>query len=187
MNNRERLFVLALVVAALLPFVSWVFSALGVPCRSILDGEGLRWLFRHVSDCLHSRLVMFALCCLMMQGVIKKSQILPLGNAFRNPRFLRYIAVYAVVFIAILLAAVAPDSPLLSITGGLAGSPLLDGLLFLGWFSFMVFCLCYGHTKREPWWKMLTFGIRSHSLAIPFAIVLSFCWQCIEYMIKDPL
>ena len=183
MNNKERAFVLCLVLAAVLPLLSWALSALGAPCRSILDGEGLRWLFRHASDCLHSRLVMFALCCLMMQGVIKRS-LFPMGKTFRKPRFYRYLAVYAVVLIAILLAAVAPESPLLSITGGLAGSPLLDGLLFLGWFSFIVFCLCYGHSRREPWTKMLTHGIISHPLAIPFAIVVSFCWQCVEYMLN---
>ncbi|MBR1499293.1 MAG: hypothetical protein IJ615_06655 [Bacteroidaceae bacterium] len=181
MNSNERNFVCLLVVAALLPFLSWVLSVLGVPCRSLLDDEGLRWLFRHTSDCLHSRLVAFALCCLMMQGAIKQS-LLPLGKTFRQPRFYRYAAVYAVVLISILLAAVSPDSPLLSITGGLAGSPLLDGLLFLGWFSFIVFCLCYGHGKHEPWTKMLTHSIRRHPLAIPFAIVVSFCWQCIQYI-----
>ena len=69
-----------------------------------------------------------------------------------------------------------------NITGGLAGSPLLDGLFFLGWFSFIVFCLCYGHGKHEPWTKMLTHSIRRHPLAIPFAIVVSFCWQCIQYI-----
>lgn len=182
MNNKERAFVIALVIAVLLPFVSWVLSALGVPCRSILDDEGLRWLFRHVSDCLHSRLVMFALCCLMMQGVIKESGILPLGRAFQDPKFLRYTVIYAAVFLTIVFAAISPSSPLLSITGGFAGSPFLDGLLFLGWFSFIVFCLCYGHSEKKPWPKMLTHGIRNHPLAIPFAIVLSFCWQCIMYM-----
>ena len=185
MNNRERAFVLVLVIAAVLPFLSWVLSALGVPCRSILDDEGLRWLFRHICDCLHSHLVMFALCCLMMQGVIQKSKLFPFGQTIRNPRFLRYTAVYAVVFIGILVAAMAPESPLLSITGGLAGSPLLDGLLFLGWFSFIVFCLCYGHSKSEPWPQMLTYGIRHHPLAIPFAIVVSFCWQCVQYMLNS--
>ena len=181
-RRSQHVFVFCLVLAAVLPFLSWVLSALGVPCRSILDGDGLRWLFRHASDCLHSRLVMLALCCLMLQGVIQKSRFFPLGQTFRQPRFLRCVAVYAVVFISIMFAAMAPDSPLLSITGGLAGSPLLDGLLFLGWFSFMVFCLCYGHTSHEPWTRMLTYGIRRHPLVIPFAIVLSFCWQCVEYM-----
>lgn len=182
MNSKERVFVFCLVVAAVLPFLSWVLSALGVSCRSILDDDGLRWLFRHGSDCLHSRLVMLALCCLMMQGVIQKSHLFPLGQTFRQPRFLRCAAIYAVVLIAILLAAVAPESPLLSITGGLAGSPLLDGLLLLLWLSFMLFCLCYGHSEREPWYRMLTYGIRSHPLIIPLAIVVSFCWQCVEYM-----
>ena len=116
MNNNERNFTILLALAASLPFLSWVLSALGVPCRSILDDDGLRWLFRHVSDCLHSRLVMFALCCLMMQGVIKQSGILPLGRAFRDPRFLRYLAIYSIVFLTILIAAIAPSSPLLSVT-----------------------------------------------------------------------
>ena len=118
MNNNERNFVILLVLAFMLPILSWALSALGVHCRSILDDEGLRWLFRHVSDCLHSRLVMFALCCLMMQGVIKESGILPLGRAFRDPKFLRYLAVYAVVFLTILFAAIAPDSPLLAVLQG---------------------------------------------------------------------
>ena len=90
---------------------------------------------------------------------------------------------YAIVLFVILAAAVAPDSPLLSITGGLAGSPLVDGLFFLGWFSFIVFCLCYGNDRHKPWTRMLTYGIISHPLAIPFAIVVSFCWQCIVYML----
>jgi hypothetical protein len=66
MSSNERNFTILLVLAALLPFLSWVLSALGVPCRSILDEEGMRWLFRHASHCLHSRLAMFAICCLMM-------------------------------------------------------------------------------------------------------------------------
>ena len=183
MNNNERNFTILLVVAALLPFLSWVLSALGVPCRSILDGEGLRWLARHVTDALHSRLVMFALCCLMMQGVIKESGILPLGEVLHDGRFWRMTGVYAVVFIGILAAAASPGSPLLSVTGGLAGSPLLDVLLLLGWLSFIIFCLCYGHGKREPWTRMLTHGLRTYPLSVPFAIVLSFCWQCVAYML----
>lgn len=185
MNNNERGFSILLMLAALLPFLSWALSALGLPCRSILDDEGLRWLFRHLSDCLHSQLVMFVLCFLMMQGVIKESGILPLSRAFRDTKFLRYLAVYSVVLISVMLVAVAPDSPLLSVTGGIAGSPLLDGLPFFGWFSFIAFCLCYGHNKCESWPKMLTYGIRSYPLAIPFAIILSFCWQCIQYMIDS--
>ena len=166
-----------------MPFLSWVLSALGVPCRSILDGEGLRWLFRHASDCLHSQVVMFVLCCTMMVGVIQKS-LLPFGKTVRQPRFLRYAAVYAVVLVVIMLASLAPESPLLSITGGIADSPLLEGLPFLAWLSFMAFCLCYGHSKREPWIEILTYGIRRYPLAIPLAIVISFCWQCIDYMIS---
>lgn len=185
MNNRERAFVFCLVLAALLPFLSWVLSALGAPCRSILDDEGLRWLFRHIDDCLHSRLVMLALCCTMMQGVIQKSRLFPLSQTFRQPRFYRCAAVYAVVLIIFLIAALAPESPLLSITGGLAGSPLVDGLFFLGWFTFIVFCICYGHRKNESWVGMLTYGIRRHPLALPFAVVVSFCWQCIAYMMSS--
>lgn len=181
-RESQRDFVLCLVFAALLPFLSWALSALGAPCRSILDDEGLRWLFRHASDCLHSRLVMVVLCGTMMLGVIQKT-LLPLGTTFRQPRFYRYAAVYAIVLVAILLAALAPESPLLSITGGFAGSPLLDGLFFLGWLSFMTFCLCYGHKGNEPWTEKLTYGIRCYPLAIPFAIVMSFCWQCIKYMV----
>ena len=184
MNNKERVFVFFLVLAALLPFFSWALSALGVPCRSILDDEGLRWLFRHASDCLHSRLVMLALCCTMMQGVIQKSRLFPLSKTFRQPRFYRCAAIYALVLILILVAALSPESPLLSITGGIAGSPLLDGLFFLGWFSFIVFCLCYGHSKRTPWIGMLIFGLRRHPLVLPFAVVVSFCWLCVEYMLS---
>ncbi|MCH5167992.1 MAG: AbgT family transporter [Prevotellaceae bacterium] len=184
MSNSERNFACLLVMAALLPFLSWVLSVLGVPCRSIFDDDGLRWLFRHAADCLHSRIVAFTLCCLMMQGVIRES-LVPFGKTFRQSRFYRFAAVYAVVFICILIAIAAPDnSPLLSITGGLVGSPLLDGLPFLGWFSFIVFCLCYGHNSHKSWAKMLTYTIRNHPLAIPFAVVTSFCWQCIEYMLN---
>ena len=177
-SERERSGVNAVRLVVLL---SWVLSALGVPCRSLLDGEGLRWLCRHAADSLHSRLVMLVLCCLMLLGAVQKS-LLPFGQTVRQSRFLRYVAVYLVVLIAILLAAIAPDSPLLSITGGIVGSPLMDGFPFLVWLSFLAFCLCYGHGKRESWMSMLTYGISRHPLAIPFAIVLSFCWQCLQYM-----
>ena len=46
----------------------------------------------------------------------------------------------------------------------------------------MAFCLCYGHSQRESWTEMLTYGLRRYPLALPFAVVLSFCWQCIDYM-----
>ena len=184
MNSRGRIFVCVLVLAAVLPFLSWVLSALGVPCRSILDDDGLRWLFRHACDCFRSPLVVFALCCLMMQGCIQKARLFPLSRTLRRPRFWRLVAIYAAILVPILIAAFRPGSPLLSITGGIAGSPLLDGLLFLGWFSFLAFCLCYGHSREERWTRMLTYGIRRHPLTLPFAVALSFCWQCIEYMIS---
>ena len=182
MNSSGRLFGVSLVLALVLPFLSWVLSALGVPCRSLLDGEGLRWLFRHAADSLHSQLVMLVLCLILVVGVIQRSRLLPLARTIRQARFLRYAAVFAVVLAAIMLAATTPESPLLSITGGLAGSPLADGLPFLAWLSVMVFCLCYGHSQREPWTEMLTYGLRRYPLALPFAVVLSFCWQCIDYM-----
>jgi hypothetical protein len=31
---------------------------------------------------------------------------------------------------------------------------------------------------------MLTFGIRRHPLALPFAVAISFCWQCLVYMMS---
>lgn len=184
MNRHERNFVCVLIVAALLPFLSWVLSALGVPCRSLLDDEGLRWLYSHASDSLRGFLVTFALCCVIMQGVINRCGILPLSRTFRDRRFYRLAFVYAVILIGFLLAAVlTPNSPFLSITGSVADSPLLHGLPFLGWFSFIVFCLCYGHPRCKRWTRMLTYGLRRNPLALPFAVAVSFCWQCIKYMI----
>lgn len=182
--SSKRLLAVSMAVAFLLPVLSWVLSALGVPCRSILDGEGLRWLFCHTGDCLRSRLVTCSFCMLLMQGTIRTSRILPLSRSFRQPRFWRMTAAYAVVFLGILVPAVLPDSPLLSITGGIVGSPLWQGLPFLGWFSFLVFCLCYGHDKRTPWHEMLTFGLRRFPLILPLAAAVSFCWQCVEYMMS---
>lgn len=182
MNNSQRSFVGCMVFAVLLPFLSWVLSALGVSCHSILDGDGLRWLFRHAGDCLHSQLLMLALCGLMLLGVVQGS-LLPFGQTIRNPRFIRFAVGYAVWLVAILSAASVSESPLLSITGGIAGSPLMDGLPFLAWLSLMVFCLCYGHGEREPWTAILTYGFRRYPIVIPFAIVLSFCWQCICYIL----
>ena len=182
MNNVQRCFAFCLALAALLPFLSWVSSALGVPCHSILDGDGMRWLFRHASDCLHSQFLMLVLCCQMLLGVVQKS-LLPFGRTFRHPRFIRCVIVYVLVLAAILLAAFAPGSPLLSITGGMEGSPLMEGLPFLIWLSLMVFCLCYGQGEHTPWTAMLTYSFHRYPLTIPFAIVLSFCWQCVCYML----
>lgn len=183
MNSKHALLNIALLVAVLLPFLSWALSALGVPCHSLLDEDGLRWLFRHTADCLHSRLDACALCFVMMQGVMRRSHLLPLGHTFRQRRFYRFAAVYAVALISILVAALLPGSPLLSLTGGLQGSPLLQGLPFLGWFSFMVFCLCYGYRRGERWTDMLTFGFQRYPLILPLAVVISFCWQSLQYMI----
>ena len=94
MNRHERNFVCVLIAAALLPFLSWVLSALGVPCRSLLDDEGLRWLYSHASDSLRGFLVTFALCCVIMQGVINRCGILPLSRTFRDRRFYRLAFVY---------------------------------------------------------------------------------------------
>lgn len=184
MNSRELFFVCMLVVAAVLPFLSWALSAFGFPCRSILDAEGLRWLFCQAADCFRSGLVTFALCCSIMQGVIHSCGLLPLSRAFRDVRFYRCAAVYAAILIPILVAAVfAPDSPLLSVTGSIVGSPLMHALPFIGWFSFIVFCLCYGYKRCKRWTRMLTYGLRRNPLFLPFAIVVSFCYQCVRYMI----
>ena len=183
MNSKRHILEAALLLAAVLPFLSWALSALGVPCRSLLDGEGLRWLFRHAADCLRSRLDACALCFVLMQGVMRKSRLLPLGHTFRQRRFRRFAAVYGVVLVSILAVSLLPGSPLLSITGGIVGSPLMQGLPFLGWLSFMVFCLCYGFRRGERWTDMLTFGFQRYPLLLPLAVVVSFCYQCVEYIV----
>lgn len=183
MNSKERLLVGTLTAAASLPFISWLFSAVGLPCRSILDGEGLRWLFRHGGDCLGGRLMTFAFCGVVLLGAAKRSGLLPLSRAVRRPRMIRYAVICAIVLCLFLLLALSAESPLLSLTGGIAGSPFLDGLPLLTWTVAVSFCLCYGQSDGIPLSDMLTYGLRRYPIVLVLAAVVSFVILCVTYMI----
>lgn len=116
----------------LLMLVSWLWSAAfpmsGV--RSLLSGEGLRWLLGRFADVLASPLLVWLLLLAMAYGCLHESRLLHYHGSYRESRarLLALLLLLAYVAVVVLLAAV-PHAVLLSATGRLWPSPFSASLV----------------------------------------------------------
>lgn len=181
------LILLLIVVAIMLPIVSWMLSAMGFDCKSLLSEEGWRWIFYNIP-----------IACANKWNVLCVSSVIGVGSFIRCGILDRKTkkdihALYLVSFVLVLLVAILlvcalhPQSPLLSVTGELRNSPFIHGLptVFI-WCVIFLSILYAVLTKRiktiEDFSDLFTHGIRRFSSVIVIAMLLSFIVRCIAYM-----
>lgn len=164
-----------------------MLSAMGFDCKSLLSEEGWRWIFYNIP-----------IACANKWNVLCISSIIGVGSVIRCGILDRKTkkdinALYLVSFVLVLLigvllvTALHPHSPLLSVTGEVRNSPFIQGLptVFI-WCVVFLSILYAVQTERiktiEDFTDLLTFGIRKFSSVIVIAMLLSFTVRCITYI-----
>ena len=145
-------FVVALAAALLLLIlVSWFVTAAwpDLPMRSLLSSEGIRWLFGSFAQNLLTPLLAWLILGSVAYGTVVSSGLVELRHpiTFRQRSALQFVAIEALIFLAVLLLlTLIPQAPLLSATGLLFPSALSDGLVPFVCFSVTVMALTFGFT-----------------------------------------
>lgn len=174
---------LALLVAEfVLILLSWLLSA-ALPAsgvRSMLSGEGLRWLMGHFGDILATPqlswilLLAIAIGCLNCCGLWRHS--LPLTYRERHALLIGG-GMFLLCVGAVLLLAFMPHAVLRSATGELFPSPFSQSLFPILSFSLCVFSIVYGviagtfQSLRQVYDSLL-YGIRRGAPVIFFYILI---------------
>ena len=175
----------------LLALVSWVVSALvpGAGLRSLLDGEGVRWLFRNSTSSLLSPLLVWLLMGSMAWGCMKGSGVMRMRTGVYRERaaFGAMLLCVAVYVGAIILLALVPHAVLLSATGSLFPSPFSAALVPVVLMGISVASLVFGavagrYESISHCFRTIAAGIGSGAPFIIFYMLAAHCWSCIKYV-----
>ena len=140
----------------LLIMVSWLLSATTAGnVRSLLSGEGIRWLLGSFVDTLQTPLLVWLLLLAMAFGCLQACGCMRShrdGNGRRRHRVLtplRGALLLTLLFVAVVVVMVAvPRAVLLSATGSLWPSPFSQALVPLLALGMIVFAVAYGIMAR---------------------------------------
>jgi aminobenzoyl-glutamate transport protein len=136
-----------IVVQLLLVLVSWIWSA-AVPAsgvRSLLSGEGIRWVLGQFAQLLATPVLVWILLLAAAFGSIRASGMLKWQHTYRASRARIVTVLFLVVYIGIILLMTAiPHAVLLSADGSLWPSPFSASLVTLVSFGLMASALIYG-------------------------------------------
>ncbi len=179
--------VLLLLASSLLPLLSWMMSAFGVPCRSLLSEEGWRWLCLHYTDALFSPWVCAFCALLVAMGAMLRSGQLK-GTASVSVGASVISGLFGIVCLGLLIfAGTYSHSPLLSITGGLFPSPYIQGFPFMLALLLLSQALLYAFLTRQirslqDFCAFFTYGISHFAQYIVIAMLLSALVCSVEYV-----
>ncbi|MCM1108119.1 MAG: AbgT family transporter [Clostridium sp.] len=176
---------------------SWIGSAAGWPLRSLLSAEGLRWLFARAPGLTARSGVVMLWLLLTAWGALSYVGLpAVLGALFcRRPvsqrqrhAFGMSAAVLAAWAGLLVMWGVPPHGVLLSATGRLWPSPLVNGLLPAIAVGLIAVALCYGllgntiSTRREMI-RLFSHGVSGHAQWLWLYVVASFLWVCVRYIL----
>ena len=179
------------VMQLLLMLVSWIYSAAfpvsGV--RSLLSGEGLRWLLGHFSDIMASPVLVWLLLLSMGYGCLDRSGLLRVNGSYRESRS-RMITLLLLLLIVgvMLLLVVVPHAVLLSATGTLWPSPFSASIIpvvaFSGVLLGAVYGIVSGHfTGLRDIYDSLLYGISQGAPLLLFYILLNQIYESLLFVI----
>lgn len=178
--------IVLLLLAILLPFLSWLLSALEFQVRSLLSEEGLRWLFKYGTESLINYWVILFILFLIDVGIFRYISLWHQTHIVQyGPRL--YAALFVLCGLVLLvLGAFLRHSPLLSVTGEFYHSPFLCGLpcalLLLSGIGGLIYAVfSQSITTLTQLTECLTNGISRYSVLLLLAMCLSFIIQCSLY------
>lgn len=177
----------------LVMLVSWLLAAAhptsGV--RSLLSGEGLRWLLGHFSDVLGTPLLLNLLLVTMAWGCLKGCGILHVTSSYRQSRALRItMLLMAVYVVGIVLLAFIPHAILLSATGALWPSPFSSAIVPLLTFGIVLMSSVYGYvagtfSHTADVYQSLVDGIRCGAPWLLFYVLIGQLYYSLQFILPS--
>ena len=130
--------------------LSWLLSAMMVHgVRSLLSGEGIRWLFAHFSEGISSPVLVWLLLVAIAFGTIRGSQLFSGDGHYRRKTALRMALLLLSLYVAVIaLLTLPPHAVLLSATGRLADSPFSRALVPMACCGVVLVGVAYGLVAR---------------------------------------
>jgi len=177
----------------LLMLVSWLYSAAfpasGV--RSLLAGEGLRWLFGHFAHMLASPVLVDLLLLAMAVGTLRQSRLLHFGSTYRESRARLMTLLLLLIYVALLLSlTLLPHAVLLSATGRLWPSPFSNSLLPVTALAVITLSAFYGVVAGHfsgigKVYDSLLYGIQQAAPLILFYILLTQLYESLMFVLPS--
>lgn len=180
---------LGLLAALVLPFASWLVWSFGLPVGSLFSSEGLRWLALHaIAECFNRTLAVSVLAASAL-GVWQQALRHPTIPSVRRHAIVITLSVSLLMVGVALLAALHPESPLLSINGTLYHSAYSRGFLpFLSLCAAtlgVVYAFIIGLVRSLSLLvESLVYGVCRYILWLFLVLVLQFDWACVRYMLE---
>lgn len=179
------LVVLVAVFTALLPILSWMLSAFGLPFHDMLSDEGWRWFFLHFPDSAFNHFSIIAIAFFMAMGAIQRSGILQ-AKPLDAP-FLWTAALFLIMLAYLLWGALSSHSPLLSVTGRLYMSTYIYGIPSIGMMCTTIASCFYGMLSAQSshlrlFAGILTYGLRRYAICILLVLQLTYLYECIRFV-----
>jgi aminobenzoyl-glutamate transport protein len=172
-----------LLAELLLVLASWLLSALPVvEARSLLSGEGIRWLMGQMSDCMATPLLVWILLLGMGIAAVRQSGLL---DVFKpgSPKpdriaLLSVVVLFIVLVVVLLLLTAVPHAIMLSATGSLFPSPFSAALVPMIALGMCLLGMVYGvlsgrFASLTDLYEVLVSGIRSCAVVLLFYLLLS--------------
>lgn len=187
----ERFFAPAVTVLLTLclavPFLSWLLWSLGMDVRSLYSDEGLRWVFQRLPGLTFGPVLQA--CLLLAWAAAVWRRVWLSGEAGRALPAVAATCVLGLLMGGLLMAmAFGVRSPLLSITGTVAGSPLLHGLpvvvpVMAGGLGLLHGLLTRMVRTPTQLSGLLCAAFSDSPALLACMVMASCCWQCVAYML----
>ena len=170
-----------LAAQALLFLVSWLVTAMrpDTAMHSLLSSEGIRWFFGSFVGNVASPLLVWILVLAMAFSVMADTRLLHdirhLAALPYRPRFaLQFVAFELILFIVVVvISALVPHAPLLSVTGQLFPSSFSRSLIPMIAFCVILMSVTYGllSGKMKSWDEAFLSITRGVSRVAPLILV----------------
>lgn len=201
-NRCTLLPLLAVVIVVLqmaLMLFSWIINTIepSLPVRSMLSGEGVRWLFGRFVPTLGSPLLVWFVLCSVAWGAFLRSRLYdvlrlvlshqPVPFRCRHALFTS-LALLFVIVVGVVLLAFIPHAELLGVTGELYPSAFSDGLIPLLAFTVMALSVVYGIVSGElpnakAIYASLYYGLRKSAPLLPIYILAMQLYGSVRFVL----
>ena len=166
-----------LVFSVMLPPLSWLLWSLGLPVRSMPSPEGLTF-----GQYLHMGVML-----VMAWSIWHRVWAVHAAPAISRFALTVTLMLSALYVLLIGMAVWGIHSPLLSITGTVAGSPLLCGLpsvtvCFVAPLGLLHALLIRMVGSVRQLVELLCAGLTDHPLCLAMLAMVSYCAVCLDYM-----
>ena len=140
-----------LLAELLLVLVSWLLSTMpSVAVRSLLTGEGVRWLIGRMCDCIASPMLVWILLAGMAWGCLRGCGLLSrksTSSQHDRTAFISMLILLVLYVSGLILMIAVPHAVLLSATGSLFPSPFSAGFVPVIALGTTLAAMAYGITS----------------------------------------